>query len=98
MKQETLTLFATVLLACALSVVCMGSVLSVDGDRFRLNGKLYDMWGIRVASASQSREFTDKLIENLDDYKSYGVNTVTVFVQGSSGGFSDPFSPRRREH
>ncbi|MHC4296672.1 MAG: hypothetical protein ACYS7Y_05170, partial [Planctomycetota bacterium] len=60
------------------------------------DGRLYDMWGIRVASASQNQDLTDKLIANLDDYRSYGVNTVTVFVQGSSGGFSDPFSPDGR--
>lgn len=83
----------TVLSVFLHSTVSAGNVLTVEGDRFRLKGKPYDMWGIRVASASQSQDLTDSLIANLDDYSSYGVNTVTVFVQGSSGGFSDPFSP-----
>lgn len=66
-------------------------VLSIDGDVFLLGGKPFDMWGIRVASASQSDSLTDHLIAQLDDYNVHGVNTIDVFFQGSSGGFSDPF-------
>jgi hypothetical protein len=66
-------------------------ILSVKGELFYLNNRPFDMWGIRVASASQSEELTDHLIAQLDDYKRYGVNTIDVFWQGSSGGFSDPF-------
>lgn len=68
-------------------------VLAVSGTSFTLNSTAFKMWGIRVASASQSEELTDMLVANLDAYKSYGVNTVTVFYQGSSGGYSNPFSP-----
>ncbi len=56
-----------------------------------MNDKPFDMWGIRVASASQSEVLTDHLIAQLDDYRHYGINTIDVFIQGSSGGFSDPF-------
>ena len=66
--------------------------LTVQGNRFRINGRNVDLYGIRVASASQSDAFTQALIENLDDYKAHGVNAITVFLQGSSGGFADPFS------
>ena len=66
-------------------------VLSVKGPLFYLNDRPFDMWGIRVASASQSEALTSHLIAQLDDYKRYGVNTIDVFLQGSSGGFSDPF-------
>jgi hypothetical protein len=93
MQNKTLLPFAVIFLGFLQSTISAGSLLTIEGDRFRLNGKPYDMWGIRVASASQTQDLTDKLIANLDDYKSYGVNTVTVFAQGSSGGFSDPFSP-----
>ena len=93
MQQRTLLPFAFIFLGILHSTISAGNLLTVEGDRFHLNGKPYNMWGIRVASASQNQDLTDKLIANLDDYKSYGVNTVTVFVQGSSGGFSDPFSP-----
>jgi hypothetical protein len=51
-----------------------------------------DLWGIRVASATMSDTLTDHLIAQLDDYKRYGVNSVTVFYQGSSGDQFDPFS------
>lgn len=66
--------------------------LSLEGDRFLLDGKKFDMWGIRVASASQSDALASHLLAQLDDYKKYGINTVTVFYQGSSGGYSNPFS------
>lgn len=69
----------------------MGNILSVKGQFFFMNDKPFDMWGIRVASASQSEELTHHLIAQLDDYKRYNVNTIDVFIQGSSGGFSDPF-------
>ncbi len=50
------------------------------------------MWGMRVASASQTQALTDSLIANLDAYKDNGLNAITVFYQGSSGGASDPFT------
>jgi hypothetical protein len=67
--------------------------LSVKGNRFFIDGKPFDMIGLRVASASQSDSLTNLLINQLDDYKASGLNTISVFVQGSSGGYSDPFSP-----
>lgn len=66
--------------------------LSIEGDRFQFNGEWFDMWGIRVASAAGTDEYTDRLIEALDDYIAYGVNAVTVFYMGSSGGHYDPFT------
>jgi hypothetical protein len=68
-----------------------GNQLSVQKHLFFMNGKPFDMWGLRVASASQSDSLTDHLIAQLDDYHRYGINTIDVFFQGSSGGFSDPF-------
>ena len=67
------------------------NTLSVQGETFYMNGRPFDMWGIRVASASQSDILTDHLIAQLDSYYEYGINTIDVFFQGSSGGFSDPF-------
>jgi hypothetical protein len=66
--------------------------LTVQGNRFLINDSPVDLYGIRVASASQSDVLTSALIETLDDYKAHGVNAITVFLQGSSGGFSDPFA------
>jgi len=66
-------------------------VLAIKGADFFLDGHRFDMWGIRVASASQSDELADHLIAQLDEYRMYGINTIDVFLQGSSGGYSDPF-------
>lgn len=66
-------------------------VLEIKGEAFLLDGKPFDMWGVRMASASQREVYTADLISNLDDYKSIGINCISVFVQGSSGGFTDPF-------
>ena len=49
------------------------------------------MWGVRVASATQRNNYTNSLISNLDDYKAAGINSISVFLQGSSGGYNDPF-------
>jgi hypothetical protein len=67
-------------------------VLTLQGDQFLYDGRPFDMWGIRVASASQSQQVTNHLIAQLNDYKAHGVNTVAVFYQGSTGGYSNPFS------
>ena len=72
-------------------------VLSIKGHSFYLNNKPFDMWGVRVASASQRKDYTDSLIANLDNYKAAGINSISVFLQGSSGGYSDPFKNGGRE-
>lgn len=74
-----------------------GGVLSIRGHDFLLENRPFDMWGIRVASASQSDQLTDHLIAQLDDYSRFGINTVDIFLQGSSGGFGDPFVSNGRK-
>lgn len=68
-----------------------GQALSIRGNQFYVADQPFSMWGLRVASASQSNENTEKLLAALPDYKSYGVNSVSVYMQGSSGGYADPF-------
>ena len=81
-----------IMMLCGLFFTSLSAqVLEVDGEAFLLDGKPFDMWGVRVASASQSEAYTEDLISNLDDYKASGINCISVFVQGSSGGYSDPF-------
>ncbi len=69
-----------------------GQTLEVEGREIYMDGERIPMWGVRAASASQNEEYAGKLISALDDYKQYGANSVSVYIQGSSGGFSDPFS------
>ncbi|GAB5558650.1 MAG: hypothetical protein SynsKO_02970 [Synoicihabitans sp.] len=70
--------------------------LTIVDRAFFLDGQPFDMWGIRVASATQDEAQTQHLIDQLDAYRNHGVNTVTVFYQGSSGASYDPFSPDGR--
>ena len=67
--------------------------LTVQGDRLLLDGQPFDMWGIRAASGTMDQKQTDHLIAQLDDFLAHGVNAVTVFYMGCSGGWYDPFSP-----
>ena len=67
--------------------------LSVRGNLFYLDSLPFDMWGLRTASATHCEELTSPLIDQLDDYKSVGLNTISVYLQGSSGAHNDPFSP-----
>ncbi|MCU0409311.1 MAG: hypothetical protein MUD02_10225 [Bacteroidales bacterium] len=66
--------------------------LEVRADRFLVNGVETKLWGIRIASAAQSDENTAELIGNLDEYRDHGINCISVFLMGSSGGACDPFS------
>lgn len=74
------------------SVLAPAATLEVKGRTFTLDGRPFEMWGIRTASASQTDELTAALIRNLDTYLAHGVNTVSVYYMGSSGGYSDPFT------
>ena len=66
--------------------------IEIVGTEFLYNGQPFDMWGIRTSSAVIEAGNTTKLIAALPDYKLHGINTVTVFYQGSSGGSHDPFT------
>jgi hypothetical protein len=70
-----------------------GLGLAIEGNQFLMDGQPFDMYGVRVAAASQSEELTTRLIDNLDEYKAHGVNTVTVFYMGCDSSNSDPFEP-----
>lgn len=69
----------------------IGQSLSIQGNQFFMDNEPLPMWGVRLASGSQNEENTQQLISVLDDYKAHGVNAISVYVQGSSGGYSDPF-------
>src|SRR5881409_2763264 len=60
-------------------------------------GAPLELWGVRVASAAATDAWTDALVAHLDEYLSYGVNALTVFYQGSSGGSLQAFSTDGRQ-
>jgi hypothetical protein len=66
--------------------------LSIQGSLIYMNGQPFDMWGIRVASATEDEYAMNHLIAQLDDYKRHGVNSLAVFFMGSLGGAYDPFT------
>ncbi|MDF9799355.1 hypothetical protein OKW21_004618 [Catalinimonas alkaloidigena] len=84
-----------ILLSVILFIVSIGATsgqnLSIHGNQFYADGKVFPMWGLRAASATQNERNTDQLISVLDEYKKHGLNAVSVYLQGSSGGYSDPF-------
>lgn len=78
--------------ACILVIFEMhAGSLSIKEGLIYLNEKPFNMYGIRTASATQSDKLTEHLVAQLDDYISVGLNSIAIYIQGSSGGFSDPF-------
>jgi hypothetical protein len=77
----------------------MGSLSITPGTPSGLSwhGEPLEVWGVRVASGAARDDWTEALIAALDEYRRYGVNAVTVFYQGSSGGHAPGFSEDGRE-
>lgn len=61
-------------------------IFSVDGNKTYLNSEEFLSIGLRCSNALISDKTTNDLIKNLDVYKSYGVNTISVFFMGSRFG------------
>ncbi|WP_236974567.1 hypothetical protein [Membranihabitans maritimus] len=62
------------------------NVFSVEGNRTLLNGEEFQVIGLRCSNSLYSEETTDDLIDHLDAYMSYGINTISVFLMGSRFG------------
>ncbi len=59
----------------------------VRGDKTCLNGEEFLARGLRCSNALLSGSVTEDMINNLEAYSSYGVNTVSTFLMGNR--FSD---------
>ena len=68
-------------------------VFGVSGSQITLNGQPVKLLGLRCANALISDAETSVLITNLDVFKSYGVNTITVYVMGSRFGDIQGYHP-----
>lgn len=80
-------LYTSLLMVVFVSGVNAGKyVFSVKGTKTYLNGHEILIAGLRCSNALFSEEATKDLIAHLDEYKSYGVNTISVFIMGSRFG------------
>jgi len=61
-------------------------VFTVRGTETYLNGHEILVKGLRCSNALISNESTAELVEHLDTFASYGINTVSVFFMGSRFG------------
>jgi hypothetical protein len=68
-------------------------VLKVKGDQILLNERPVKILGLRCSNVLISDAKTDELIANLDRFKSYGVNTISVFLMGSRFGDIKGYGP-----
>ncbi|MDO8541446.1 MAG: hypothetical protein Q7S40_13490 [Opitutaceae bacterium] len=60
-----------------------GNVLAVAGADILLNGAPIKIKGLRCSAALISDATTDDLIGQLDSFRGYGVNTISVYLMGS---------------
>lgn len=90
MKSALALLFLVVV-----SVAARGGqyVLELKGRDLLLNKTPFKVIGLRVSNALISDKTAQQLIENLDQFKSYGVNTVSVFIMGSRFGDVKGYRP-----
>jgi hypothetical protein len=70
----------------AQTVCASNYVFTVKGNKTYLNDQQILVAGIRCSNALIYNEATSDLINHMDEYKSYGVNTISVFVMGSRYG------------
>lgn len=71
--------------------------LSIEGASILFDDCPKKLWGIRLANGTRDDTTTKELIGLLDEYRSYGVNTITTFFMGCRESAYDPFSPDGRQ-
>lgn len=59
------------------------NTLTIAGAEIRLNGEPVKIRGVRMSAALISDDTTRELIDHLDQFRSYGVNTISVYIMGS---------------
>lgn len=76
-------------IACLLAVcVSLGAqnIFSVRGSGTFLNDLEIQVIGLRCSNSLMTDDITDDLINHLDIYRSYGINTISVYFMGSRFG------------
>ncbi|MBN2411501.1 DUF5060 domain-containing protein [candidate division KSB1 bacterium] len=82
----SIILFLNFLLLIASSSLAGSYTFTVKESRTCLNDKPILVVGLRCSNALLSNNSTESLIARLDEFKSYGVNTVSVYFMGSRFG------------
>jgi hypothetical protein len=87
--------FGVVAAALSLSGGALASdhVFGIQAGKTVLDGKPFLVVGLRVSNALISDQTAEDLIANLDVYKSFGVNTLSVFFMGSRFGDVKGYRP-----
>jgi hypothetical protein len=67
--------------------------LTVNGDKLLLNGKEFKIKGLRCSNSLRADNETNNLINYLDTFKIYGINTVSVYLMGSRFGDIKGYNP-----
>lgn len=70
-----------------------GHVISVAGREIRFDGKPVKLLGLRASNALMTDATTQELIDHLEVFQSYGVNTISVYVMGSRFGDVKGYRP-----
>ena len=76
----------TAMLLAAATASAGEHVFSVRGEQTLLDGRRILVKGLRVSNALMSERAAEDLIANLDTFRRYGVNTVSVVFMGSRLG------------
>lgn len=89
--------FVLTVLFCAPSTTAFesgqsGPLLSREGQVFKLDDIEISLFGIRVANALESDDVAQRLIDHLDEMKSYGIQSVNVSLQGARTGTANAFA------
>lgn len=86
-----------VLITVGLQMAFAGNyAVSIDGEQILLNGQPFTVKGLRCSNALVTDAPTDSLINNLALFKSYGINSVSVYFMGSRFGDVKGFQPDSR--
>lgn len=71
--------------------------VAVIGKQLYINGAASTLLGFRVGSAALLEPWTNELLAQLDEWKRHRVNAFTLWLQGSSGGYTTVFTANGSE-
>ena len=87
------TLSLLLFLGISMSCLAGNHVLRIDGTDLYVNEMEFKIIGLRCSNALLSDQTAQDLIDHLDTFKSFGVNTVTVYFMGSRFGDVKGYRP-----